>query len=166
MLNEICMCFRNALPTSFVFYSFLFTSFSRNQLGQTRVRNVHETVLHMILPLPKLFCITPSNDCCPCLLSLSISLLNGRSFYSHVRTGPKNTKVRGLVGIRYWRWRSGSCQPHAVWLLYLTSNNYRGLPQDIGLPWHQRSPYCLRVRLEIERGTLQATAELPELNWS
>lgn len=25
-------------------------------------------------------------------------------------------------------------------------------------------PYCLRVRLEVERGTLQAPAELPELN--
>lgn len=27
-------------------------------------------------------------------------------------------------------------------------------------------PYCLRLRLEVERGTLQETAELPELSWS
>lgn len=66
LLNGISVCIRDE-------FSFLLTASPRgpipeprdrtkNQLRQTRGRNVHKTVLYRGLPQPKPFCITPSND--------------------------------------------------------------------------------------------------------
>ena len=107
-----------------------------NQLRQTRGRNVHKTVLYRGLPQPKPFCITPSND--------STSPTNIQTKELCLRKSERGPRIdlSKSEGIRWHQvLEDGGVAPVSrTQCDHLTSNNFRGVPRDTGVPRHQRSP--------------------------